>query len=156
MQQLRASILPERWNIIRSLEVCWEWEGIVPIARTHYSFKQDSSERHRWERGCRTIKTLKALQRFTLVSRAPWMGRRPDAALELLEPLRDLHLRSPWELRIQGTEKGVSAVNATLKRAGFDCFVTSARSLGQNPFTYQHRVRDRTSHCSVKRRKAKC
>jgi hypothetical protein len=52
------------------------------------------------------------------------MGKCTEAAQKLLEPLKHLHLKGRWELKTLESEKGLDALDAALKAAGFNCFVT--------------------------------
>jgi hypothetical protein len=130
MRSLQLSILPKRWNIIRSLEVHWQWADFStsPHSGCGYYRRKLYYQQDIWKRGCQTIKTLKALRHFTVVphftSVSLGMVYLPGNALKIVEPLKDLRLKDPWELRIPGSEEDIKSVDASLKEAGFDCFVT--------------------------------
>lgn len=123
IRRLHASILPDRWMIIQSLQVHWNLSGLywtVQDGSVHFIVDKDS-----WESECRAIKTLRALRHFTLVLTSCRMGHNFDTMLNLLKPLKDLCLRYPWELRICCSQDDLRTAEVALKGAGFNCFVTS-------------------------------
>lgn len=129
---LRSSILPSRWATIQSLQVYWKWRpifhGHLGVLRSTWEVSPHSKAT--WDSACRAIKTLKGLRHFALVTCACEVGCRPEAVLDLLEPLKDLRLRQPWELNIGCLRGNHHAVCTTLKTAGFDCCVTNLNKHG--------------------------
>jgi hypothetical protein len=131
MQSLQTSILPRRWNIIRSLEVHWGWGdgSCLSCSRAYWALFQ---RKKRWKSASQVIKTLKALQHLTLIPRFSFCGDDAvsirELALESLEPLKDLRLKNRWELKIPYSEEVIRAVDTTLKQAGFNCFVTHLKT----------------------------
>jgi hypothetical protein len=125
MQSFQFSIPPRRWDIVRSLEVRWEWKGI-PMFPSHEEAifsGHRHSDTQAWEAGCWTWIMMKALRHFTLASDAHWMARWPGAAQKILAPLEDLHLQCQWELRVPGAEQLLNVLETTLREGGFDCLV---------------------------------
>jgi len=94
-----------------------DWSG--------FTWELCPSARKVWEDGCQTIKTLRALRRFTLELEGSWVDKSPEAVQNLLEPLKDLSLKDPWELKMMGSQDELYPIDTALKAAGFDCFVTS-------------------------------
>ena len=83
-------------------------------------------EQDRWKSGSQVIKTLKSLQYLTVMPVFLSCDRDgiQKLAVESLEPLRDLRLKGGWEPKILGSQEVIKTLDAALKRAGFDCFVT--------------------------------
>jgi hypothetical protein len=125
MQTFQFSIPHRRWDIIRSLEVRWEWKGIpkYPFHEEDIFSGQRNSDKEAWEAGCWSWILMKALRDFTLVLEAHWMVRWPGAARKILAPLEKLHLQDQWELRVPGAEQLLNVLETTLREAGFDCLV---------------------------------
>lgn len=130
IQYLQGSILPDRWIIIQSVQVRWDWLGSLQTAEDgslHYCYDKEL-----WESICRTIKSLKALRHFSLVLKVCQMGCNPEAMRSLLEPLKDLRLKYPWELKLRGPQDDLHQLDTGLKAAGFDCIVRVNSEHNQN------------------------
>lgn len=130
IQDLHASILPDRWMSIQSLYVSWTFAGFVNV--TEGGSLYFSIHKGGWESACRAIKTLRDLRHFTLVLSTCCRRYDPEAMRNLLEPLKDLCLKRPWELMICGSQDDLHAVDTVLKMAGFDCLVTSLKVHNHN------------------------
>jgi hypothetical protein len=118
IQYLQGSILPDRWMVIQSVQVRWDWLGSLRTAEDgslHYL-----CDKELWESICGTIKTLKALRYFSLDLKVCQMCCNSEAMRSLLEPLKDLCLEYPWELKLCGWYD-LHALDTGLRAAGFDC-----------------------------------
>ena len=78
-----------------------------------------------WWGQCRAIMKLPALQHFSLVLNVALVGE--PGILDILAPLKDLHLKDAWELKLLNYDPKASPIAAVLKETGFSCVVKQWR-----------------------------
>ena len=118
LHSLRRTILPARWALIQHLEVHEECFHTSPIVCGRWLQIRCLPL---WDSEYQAIKVLPALRGFTMALDVSWI-QEPSVLVEMLEPLKDLHLKDGWELKLYHPE-GISEFDVALKEAGFRCFV---------------------------------
>lgn len=94
---LHKSIIPQRSNSIRCLNLRWHFERNF-FATLRPWFKQIRHDRSRWEEGCAALKNMTGLWDLTLSLHVNWAKKDAKSAVRLLEPLKEVTVRNLFEV----------------------------------------------------------
>ncbi|KAJ9640956.1 hypothetical protein H2199_005624 [Coniosporium tulheliwenetii] len=96
---LHESIIPQRFDSIRYLNLLWHFERNF-FATLRPWFKQIRHDRSRWEEGCAALKSMTGLWDLTLSLHVNWARKDAKSAVKLLEPLKQVTVKHWFEVTV--------------------------------------------------------